>query len=312
MFAEVEKLPHVSAVISPYGGAASGRSISADGRIAFATVVFDEKANLLPKAAPERVVEVAKAAARPGLDVQLGGQAIQQTEQPGFGLSTAVGLLAAIVVLLLTFGSLIAMGMPIVTALFGLGTGLGLIALFTHVVDTPDFSSELAAMIGLGVGIDYALFVLTRFREAYRTPGTHVPRRARVGPAVDRHRRARRAVRRHDRRDRAARHDAARRRLPLRRGDLGLDRRAARDVRLADAAAGAADDRRRQSRLRQPARPPCRARGGRRGARTGPPPPGTAPPGTASRRSGAARGPGCAGAGSWGRTRARSPSPRRF
>jgi RND superfamily putative drug exporter len=171
MFAAVEKLPHVSAVISPYGGAASGRSISADGRIAFATVVFDEKANLLPKAAPERVVEVAKAATRPGLDVQLGGQAIQQTEQPGFGLSTAVGLLAAIVVLLLTFGSLIAMGMPIITALFGLGTGLGLIALFTHVVDTPDFSSELAAMIGLGVGIDYALFVLTRFREAYRTAG---------------------------------------------------------------------------------------------------------------------------------------------
>jgi RND superfamily putative drug exporter len=63
------------------------------------------------------------------------------------------------------------MGLPIVTALFGLGTGLGLIALFTHVVDTPNFSSELAAMIGLGVGIDYALFILTRFREAYRTPG---------------------------------------------------------------------------------------------------------------------------------------------
>src|SRR6185437_13152772 len=65
----------------------------------------------------------------------------------------------------------IAMGLPIVTALFGLGTGLGLIALFTHVVDTPDFSSELAAMIGLGVGIDYALFIVTRFREAYSTPG---------------------------------------------------------------------------------------------------------------------------------------------
>ena len=78
-----------------------------------------------------------------------------------------VGLIAAIVVLLMTFGSLIAMGLPIVTALFGLGTGLGLIALFTHVVDTPNFSSELAAMIGLGVGIDYSLFILTRFREAY-------------------------------------------------------------------------------------------------------------------------------------------------
>jgi RND superfamily putative drug exporter len=170
-FAKVRKLPHVSAVISPYGGASSGRSVSGNGRIAFATVVFDKKANLLSKSAPERVVNVAREAARPGLQVELGGQAIEMTEQPGFGVSTGVGLLAAIVVLLLTFGSVIAMGLPILTALFGLGTGLGAIVLFTHVVDTPNFSSELAAMIGLGVGIDYALFILTRFREAYRTPG---------------------------------------------------------------------------------------------------------------------------------------------
>ncbi len=170
-FARVAKLPHVAAVISPYAGAAAGKSVSANRQIAFATVVFDEKANDLPKTAAERVVGTARAADRPGLQVELGGQAIEATEQAGFGISTAVGLLAAIVVLLLTFGSLIAMGLPIVTALFGLGTGLGAIALFTHVVDTPNFSSELAAMIGLGVGIDYALFILTRFREAYITPG---------------------------------------------------------------------------------------------------------------------------------------------
>ncbi|MGO9249066.1 MAG: MMPL family transporter [Solirubrobacteraceae bacterium] len=171
MFAQVARLPHVTAVVSPYAAASAGKTISANGQIAFATVVFDQKANLLPKSAPERVVQVARAAQRPGLEVALGGQAIEATEQAGFGISTAVGLLAAIVVLLLTFGSLTAMGLPIVTALFGLGTGLGAIALFTHVVDTPNFSSELAAMIGLGVGIDYALFILTRFREAYRTPG---------------------------------------------------------------------------------------------------------------------------------------------
>jgi putative drug exporter of the RND superfamily len=171
MFAAVAKLPHVSSVISPYSGPSAGKSVSADGRIAFATVVFNEKANLLPKSAPERVVDVARAAAQPGLQIDLGGQAIEATEQAGFGISTAVGLLAAIVVLLLTFGSVVAMGLPILTALFGLGTGLGAIALFTHVVDTPNFSSELAAMIGLGVGIDYALFILTRFREAYATPG---------------------------------------------------------------------------------------------------------------------------------------------
>jgi RND superfamily putative drug exporter len=171
MLARVAVLPHVAGVISPYTGATAGRAISADRRIAFATVVFDQKANLLPQSAAQRVVDTARAAAQPGLQVELGGQAIESTEQAGFGLSTAVGLLAAIVVLLLTFGSLTAMGLPILTALFGLGTGLGAIALFTHVVDTPNFSSELAAMIGLGVGIDYALFILTRFREAYRTPG---------------------------------------------------------------------------------------------------------------------------------------------
>jgi RND superfamily putative drug exporter len=185
-FARVAKLPHVAGVIGPYAGASAGKQISADGQIAFATVVFDQKANLLPKSAAQRVVDTARAAERRGLQVELGGQAIESTDQAGFGLSTAVGLLAAIVVLLLTFGSLTAMGLPIVTALFGLGTGLGAIALFTHVVDTPDFSSELAAMIGLGVGIDYALFILTRFREAYRTPGpTFADARESVVRAMD-------------------------------------------------------------------------------------------------------------------------------
>jgi RND superfamily putative drug exporter len=170
-FAEVAALPHVAGVISPYSSAKAGQAISKDGQIAFATVLFDQKANELPASAAKRVVAVATAARQPGLQVELGGQAIEATQQQGFGLSTAVGLLAAIAVLLITFGSVVAMGLPIVTALFGLGTGLGLIALFTHVVDTPNFSSELAAMIGLGVGIDYSLFILTRFREAYAGPG---------------------------------------------------------------------------------------------------------------------------------------------
>jgi RND superfamily putative drug exporter len=186
MFAQVSKLPHVSSVISPYAAASAGKAISAQGNIAFATVVFNEKANLLPKSAAERVVKVARASATRGLEVQLGGQAIEATEQSGFGLSTAVGLMAAIIVLLITFGSVVAMGLPIVTALFGLGTGLGAIALFTHLVETPNFSSELAAMIGLGVGIDYALFILTRFREAYATPGpTYENSRESVVQAID-------------------------------------------------------------------------------------------------------------------------------
>jgi RND superfamily putative drug exporter len=171
LFARVARLPHVSGVVSPYSGRAAGETISRSGQIAFATVIFDQKANTLPVSAAKRVIAAAEATRQPGLRVELGGQAIEQSQQEGFALTTAIGLLAAMVVLLVTFGSLVAMGLPIVTALLGLGTGLGLIALFTHVVDTPNFSSELAAMIGLGVGIDYALFIVTRFREAYATPG---------------------------------------------------------------------------------------------------------------------------------------------
>ena len=93
------------------------------------------------------------------------------TEQPGFGISTAVGLLAAIVVLLITFGSVVAMGLPIVTALFGLGTGLGLIAPVHARGRHPQLLLRARGDDRLGVGIDYALFILTRFREAFRTPG---------------------------------------------------------------------------------------------------------------------------------------------
>src|SRR5262249_52560769 len=76
-----------------------------------------------------------------------------------------IGLLAAVVVLLITFGSVVAMGLPIITALFALGVGISLVLLGTHVFNTANFAPVLAAMIGLGVGIDYALFILTRFRN---------------------------------------------------------------------------------------------------------------------------------------------------
>jgi putative drug exporter of the RND superfamily len=167
MFARVAQLPHVTGVQSPYASGA-GKAISRDGRIAFATVTFDKRANDLMKPDMQRVISTAQAARAPGLRVELGGQGIEQAQQPSFGFASAVGLLAAIVVLLITFGSLIGMGLPIITAIFGLGTGIGLIAVGSHLIDMPDFSTELALMIGLGVGIDYALFIVTRFRENLR------------------------------------------------------------------------------------------------------------------------------------------------
>ncbi len=164
MLAQIARLPHVTGVGSPYT-ANGARTISPDGKIAFATVTFDKRANLIPPSATERVISVAKSAASATLQVALGGQAIEQVQKPSLGAATAIGLLAAIVVLLVTFGSLIAMGLPIVTALLGLLTGIGLAGLASRLIGMPSFATELAAMIGLGVGIDYALFIVTRFRE---------------------------------------------------------------------------------------------------------------------------------------------------
>jgi RND superfamily putative drug exporter len=164
--ARVGRLGHVSAVASPF--AAGGHAISRDGRTGFATVTFDEQAPRLSKPTVERVISAAEKARAPGLQVELGGQAIEQTQSSSLGSASAIGLAAAIVVLLIAFGSVVAMGLPIVTALLGLGTAFGAIALASHVIGMPDFSSDLAAMIGLGVGIDYSLFVVTRFRENRR------------------------------------------------------------------------------------------------------------------------------------------------
>ncbi len=170
MLAAVARLPHVTGVVSPYT-AKGASAISPGGEVAFATVTFDEKANLIPPSATERVIRVAKGAGSAQLQVALGGQAIEQVQKPSLGAATAIGLLAAIIVLLVTFGSLIAMGLPIITALLGLGTGIGLAGLASRLIGMPNFATELAAMIGLGVGIDYALFVVTRFRENYLAEG---------------------------------------------------------------------------------------------------------------------------------------------
>jgi RND superfamily putative drug exporter len=165
----VSKLPHVTAVASPYS--AGSRAISPDATIGFATVTFNERANQLPKAAIDRVIASAEAARSPALQVELGGQAIEQAQQTSIGFATVVGIAAAMVILLISFGSFVAMGLPIVTAALGLAAGIGVIGLGSQIIDMADFASQLTLMIGLGVGIDYALFIVTRFRENYRSNG---------------------------------------------------------------------------------------------------------------------------------------------
>ena len=167
VFAEAAKLPHVSEVASPYTAGADAAAIGKDGEIAYATVQYDTTTDKLEKDDIKKLVAIGRAASGNGLQVEVGGAPVEQvrSEEEGGDSSFAIGLLAAVLILLLTFGSVVAMGLPLLTALFALGVGLSLVTLGTHVFDTADFAPQLAAMIGLGVGIDYALFILTRFRN---------------------------------------------------------------------------------------------------------------------------------------------------
>ena len=102
---------------------------------------------------------------RPGLQVALDGAPVSAVVSPSPGPSEGIGIGAAILIMLLAFGSVVAMGLPILTALTGVGVGYAVVALISHLLIDPSFGPELMAMIGLGVGIDYALFIVTRYRH---------------------------------------------------------------------------------------------------------------------------------------------------
>jgi len=162
------RLPRVTSVLTPFaaGGAAQ---LSPDGHIAYGLVRFDASGDALPDAAIQNVITQARRAAGPGFAVQVGGAPVEKVEKPQFGKSEALGILAAVLILLLAFGSVIAMLLPIVTAIVAVATTFGLLDLLSHALTVPSFAPELAALVGLGVGIDYALFVITRYRTALRT-----------------------------------------------------------------------------------------------------------------------------------------------
>ena len=164
LFADVAEVPGVSAVVSPYSTAGT-RQVSSDGTVAYATVQFDQRAGDIPTPTLDAIRTLTDATAQQveGTQIALGGRMFQ--ENPGVGPAELIGILAAIVILLVAFGSLLAMGLPILVALFGVGIGVALVELVSHTVTTPDFATQLASMIGIGVGIDYALFIVTRYRQ---------------------------------------------------------------------------------------------------------------------------------------------------
>jgi RND superfamily putative drug exporter len=163
--AELRQAPRVTSVTGPYQVPSQ---VSADGHIAFATVQFGVPSAAIGNSEALALMRDARAASGHGTTFSLGGDVVDLAETPYGGPSEGFGIVAAAIVLLIAFGSLLAMGLPLLTAVFGIGSGLSLIALLGHFVPAPSFSSIVASMIGLGVGVDYALFIVTRFREALR------------------------------------------------------------------------------------------------------------------------------------------------
>jgi putative drug exporter of the RND superfamily len=161
-----ERAAGVTSVASPYQVPSQ---ISRDGHIAFATIGFSKPGASIPNGEALALMQDARAASGHGVTFSLGGDVVDLAETPYGGATDGIGVGAAAIVLLIAFGSLLAMGLPVVTALFGIGSGLSLIALLGHVFPAPSFSPIIASMIGLGVGVDYALFIVTRFREALRS-----------------------------------------------------------------------------------------------------------------------------------------------
>jgi putative drug exporter of the RND superfamily len=139
--------------------------ISPDGSTGMVQVRFDEDAQRVSAESVERVMNLAGEAEGDGLQIELGGYPIERVEQSEAG-SESLGLVAAVLILLIAFGSALAAGLPLVIAGFGLGVALGGVWLLANVVDVPDFGVQIATMIGIGVGIDYALFIVTRYRSA--------------------------------------------------------------------------------------------------------------------------------------------------
>ncbi|RST06468.1 MMPL family transporter [Streptomyces sp. WAC07149] len=169
---EVERLPHVLGTSDPAGALRAGRDtavrgglVSADGRIAVVRVQYPDQSRLSAEDLDALVGLGDRLRAELPLRIEMGGNLFYALSDPDGGVSELIGLLAAAAILFLAFGSLVAAALPIGMAVFGLTVGVATMTVLAGVTDVPAFAPVLGSMVGLGVGIDYALFVLARHRE---------------------------------------------------------------------------------------------------------------------------------------------------
>ncbi|OSC72079.1 hypothetical protein B5180_20845 [Streptomyces sp. BF-3] len=162
MLAEVKEMAGVADVRSPFADASA---VSKDGTIAYASVTLDGKAEEVPKEDVAKILDVAQDIADDDLQVEVGGEAARNAEDQSAPTAELAGIVAAMVILVLLFGSFLAASIPLITALFAVGGAVGLIALASHAFTVADFTPPILMLVGLGVGVDYALLIFYRFRH---------------------------------------------------------------------------------------------------------------------------------------------------
>jgi RND superfamily putative drug exporter len=163
MLTKVATLGDVASVASPYGSTGASQ-MSTSGQVAFANVTLTKEAVKITTSEAKEFVDTAKAGAGHGVQVEIEGQVARAASGASVS-TTGLGAAAALVVLLLVFGSLLAATLPLLATGIALGSSVAVIALLSHLLNIASFSSELSLLIGLGVGVDYALFIVTRFRQ---------------------------------------------------------------------------------------------------------------------------------------------------
>jgi putative drug exporter of the RND superfamily len=166
MLAKVARLPNVARITSPYGPAGS-KQISRDGTVAFATVDFSKDANAISTAQAATFVSTARAPNSARLQVEVLGQVAASTNSSS-QLSTLIGIAAALLVLLFVFGTLLAALLPLLSTAIALIAAISVVGVLSNSISMAGFTQELCILIGLGVGIDYSLFILTRTRTGLR------------------------------------------------------------------------------------------------------------------------------------------------
>jgi len=164
VFTKVSAISAVGIVKSPYDPM-NAQQISRDQMTAYAPVVFSVNARLLKTKDVQALVDAGKAATTSNLEVEFGGQAVGQLNAPKGSPGELIGIFAAGVILFISFGSLFAMLLPLGVALLALGTATGVVTLLTHAMGIASFAPILGSLIGLGVGVDYALFIVSRYRR---------------------------------------------------------------------------------------------------------------------------------------------------